>query len=138
MNMFSKCFLLLAAVIFVASPAYSLSNYQEKFADSTVVLGGADLDTKFYELEHMTYIDFLVEASAGSGTLTVQYASENPDKVAGALIIDDSVVGAFASGTPASLFAGGVTKNFVRLKLTCTAGPCTVSGMFTSKGRRNR
>lgn len=138
MNMFTKCFLLLAAVIFTASPAYPLSNYQDKFADATVIANGGTLNTKFYELKHMHYIDFLVEASAGSGTLTAQYASENPDIVAGAITIDDSSVAPFVAGTPSGLVGGVITKNFVRLQIACTTGPCTISGIFTSKGRRNR
>lgn len=139
MNIIRKCFLLLVASMFVAFSAYPLSNYVDKFADNSVVANGGQLITRWYELEHMHYIDFLIDASVGSGTLTVQYASEDPRKVATAAIIDDATVAPFIAGTPASVVGGVITKNFVRLQLDCTAGPCTIdSGVFISKGRRNR
>lgn len=139
MNMFRKYFLLLLTGLFVSLSAYPLSNFQDKFADNLAIGNGAFVETRWYELQHMHYIDFLLEPSAGSGTLTVQYASENPVKVATATIIDDTTVAPFAAGTPASVIGGVITKNFVRLRIDCTAGPCTIdSGVFTSKGRRNR
>lgn len=134
MNMFSKCFLLLAAVMFVASPAYSLSTYTNSFSNSVGLTTAGSDTTQFYRVEHFTYVDLLMEASAGSGTITTQYASEKT----GAIVIDDPTVVAFAAGTPVSVFAGGLSKHYVRFVIACTAGPCNFDAIFTAKGSNNR
>lgn len=134
MNILRKCSLLLFAVLFVASPAYSLSTYTDSFSNSAgLTTAGADT-TKFYQVENFTYVDLLLEASAGSGTITTQYASEK----LGVISIDDPTVVAFAAGTPVSVFAGGVSKHYIRFVIACAAGPCTFDAIFTTKGSENR
>jgi hypothetical protein len=134
MNMFSKCFLLLAAVIFVASPAYSLSTFSSSFSNSAGLTTAGSDTTQLFQTENYTYIDLLIESSAGNGTITTQYASKKD----GAIIIDDPIVIAFAAGVPASVFAGGLSKHYVQFVITCTAGPCVFDAVFTAKGSSNR
>ncbi|MBF31850.1 MAG: hypothetical protein CL529_11835 [Aequorivita sp.] len=75
-----------------------------------------------------------MEASAGSGTITTQYASDK----GGTIVIDDATVVAFAAGTPVSVYAGGLSKHYTRFVIACTAGPCTFDAIFTTKGSNNR
>ena len=134
MNMIRLYLLLLFAALFVAAPAYSLSTFSSSFSNSVGLTTGGSDTTQLFQTENYTYVDLLLEGSAGNGTITTQYASKKD----GAIIIDDPTVVAFTAGTPVSVFAGGLSKHYVRFVIACVAGPCTFDAVFTAKGSSNR
>lgn len=129
MNIY-KSFLLLISFLILNTSAYALSKQDKKWADDVVVAGGADDFSDWYEIGNYNCVDFAVLSSAGSGLMTVQYASDKPKQS----IVDDSTVAAFSAGTTQKLWGCGVSSFFVRLKVTCSVGPCTYDGWFTAKG----
>lgn len=123
--------LLAALAILWSSTAYPLiSTYENKFATAQTIAAPGDAVTQWFDIRQFFYVDFTVVATAGDGTLTVQYASNS----SGDGLIDDPTLAAFDTTQAATLQGAGVGKFFVRLKVTCTTAPCTYSGWFTAKG----
>jgi len=110
--------------------ASALALFFDQFAVNTTIAAPGSIVTKFFEFRHFTYADFIVVATAGSGTLTVQFAADR----LGASIIDDANTIPFDTTAPSSLIGSGISKHFIRLKITCAVAPCTFSGWFTAKG----
>lgn len=120
---------LLLFAFFMAPQAYPLAVQQIQFADDSTF--NVSETTAWFEIKHFHYIDFTVVASAGDGTMTVEYASD----AAGLSAVEDATTAAFDTTEAATLTGAGLAKFYVRLRLDCVTAPCTYSGWFTAKGQ---
>lgn len=108
----------------------ALAIQTDRFANAAVIAAPGTVTTKWFDIRHMHYVDFTIVATAGDGTIDVEYASDP----AGTSLIADTTIAAFDSTQAATLYAAGVGKFYIRLNINCVTAPCNYSAWYTAKG----
>jgi hypothetical protein len=125
--------IILLALLFSFSVQAQQSTFVDKFATGTTIATATTHNTKWYVIDKHVYVDFTVEASAGDGSLEVQYATE---RFGTGGVISDANTATFDTTAPTSLIGSGMSKHYIRLAITCTTAPCTYSAWLLTKGFR--
>lgn len=126
-----KFIILFLISLLIVPSGYPLALQSEKFADNVTIAAPGVVTTKWFDIRNFHYADFTIVASAGDGALIVEYSSDKD----GLSLIADPTNAAFDNTQAASLYAAGLGKFYIRLKVNCVTSPCIYSGWFTAKGQ---